>query len=177
MKHLGIAALAAATLAVPGAGVAGSYGSAGVRDATVTPPATATASVWCAKVKAEVPVALASEMDCGEAVAVGTAKPKVARERFTTGLFGLPPHQRIGGTVGNDDDDPPIVPVSNSPDPSPTPPSTPPSNSGPVDKWTRLGQLGVDQSNYHQQGQGFIDKVDAYRNTNGSGGDWTNFQP
>ena len=153
-----ISALSAAII-LPGMAAAGSYGEVGVKDARVVPAATATATVWCPAIKAEIPVTLQAEMDCAGAVPVGTAKPKVARERFTSSPT----------TTGRDDDRPRRRTIVTN-DPAP-------KNNGPIDKWGRLGQLGVNQSNYHQQGQGFIDKVDAYRNKAGVNGDWSNFNP
>ncbi|NNF92903.1 MAG: hypothetical protein HKM96_16060 [Boseongicola sp.] len=168
MKVPGTLSLLTTVMILPTLAAAGGYGSAGVKDATVGPSATATATVWCPALETEIPVALQADMNCGEAVAVGSAKPKVARERFGPGPFGLPPHERIGPTPKDDDNDqPPLTTVSKDPAP----------DNNPVDKWGRLGQLGVNQSNYHQQGQGFIDKVDAFRNQAGTSGDWSNFQP
>lgn len=168
MKVSGTISILTTVMFLPGLAAAGGYGSAGVKDATVGPASTATATVWCPALKTEIPVSLQAEMDCGEAVAVGTATPKVARERFGPGPFGLPPHQRIGSTPNDDDGDrPPLTTTSKNP--------VPEDNNNSIDKWGRLGQLGVNQSNYHQQGQGFIDKVDAFRN--GTDGNWANFKP
>ena len=170
MKVPGTLSILTTAMILPTLAAAGGYGSAGVKDATVGPAATATATVWCPAIKAEIPVTLQAEMDCGEAVAVGSAKPKVARERFGPGPFGLPPHQRIGPSPNDDDGDrPPLTTVSKNPVPEDGP--------SPIDKWGRLGQLGVNPSNYHQQGQGFLDKVDAFRNQAGTGGDWSSFNP
>lgn len=177
MTHYGRSLILTGLLAFPGLAIAGSYGAVGVSDATVAPPATATATVWCPKIQQEVPQELARQMECGEAVAVGVAEPKVARERFTRGFLGLPAHEPTGARPKMEDDQTPFTPVSdNGPKPDDNGPK--PTDKGqPVDKWGRLDQLGVNQSNYHSQGQDFLDKVDAYRNQHGASGDWSNFKP
>ena len=175
MKPNRTSALFATMLMLPGWAVAGGYGEAGVRDATVAPPATATASVWCPKLRTEVPVALQNELDCGEAVAVGSAEPKVAPSRFTRGFFGLPAHEPSGVQPNFEDGDGTPFPVAQPAPNAPQQPS-PPANQS-IGKWERLSQLGVNPQNIQNQSQSFTNAFNDYFSTHGASGDWSNFNP
>lgn len=175
------AVLLAAVFGLPCAASAGGYGSAGVKDATVAPPATATATVWCPRLNTEVPISLQSDLNCGRTVAVGVARPKVARERFERGLFGLPAHVRSGNTPSNDDSGPGPFPVatptqSPSPEPQPNTPTPDGSNTS-VAKWDRLADLGVNPSNFDSQSDDFKRAVGDYLDVEGPLGDWSGFNP
>ena len=187
MTHFMKTAIIAAVVAMPTAVLAGGYGTAGVKDATVGQSPTETASVWCPKLGAEVPVDLRRQMDCGDGVAVGTAKPEVARERFGgRGLFGLPPHQRSGPRSALDDDDGPRVLVTAPAGPDETPNERPTGNgedeptgggSDTKTKIQRLGELGVTLSTIPNQSKEFQDSFNDYFAENGAHGDWSNFNP
>jgi hypothetical protein len=183
MKYLGTFSLIT-TLLVPGLAGAGSYGDAGTADATVVPPTTQTAFVWCPKLKTEIPVDLQTEMNCDDAIPVATARPAVAPARFRTGLFGLPPHIPGKGLPNVQDDDTPSdlfldpTPTVATQIPDPTPPSNDPTpDGGFTSKWDRLSDLGVTPDNMAQQTQSFQDSVNNYFSVHGAGGDWSSFQP
>lgn len=185
-------ALLAMIVTMPSAALAGGYGTAGVKDATVGQSPTATATVWCPKLKTDVPIALHQQMDCGEG-AVGTAKPAVARERFGgRGLFGLPPHQPSGPRSALDDSDtpvtranPPTGPGDDTPSDEPEQPTDEPDrpddrppSGGPKTKWERLADFGVNSDNFFDQPDDFRSAVQDFRKTNGGyGGDWSGFDP
>lgn len=173
-KTLVLAVLAA----LPATAFAGGYGTAGVKDDRVGLGAAETAMVWCPKLKAEVPIRLQEQMDCSAGVAVGTAKPAVARERFGGGIFGLPAHVPGGPTsaVGGKDHTPPTTPTS-QPGPEGDD-DTPPSGGEPKGKWERLADFGVTGQNFSDQSEDFLSSVDAFREANGGyQGDWSGFNP
>ena len=162
--------------ACPTSLVAGGYGTAGVADATVGQQ-TAQAQVWCQKLESEIPADLVAQMDCGSAT-VGIARSSVANDRITNnnprgGLFGLGPHQR-GPRVQNDDDGPSprITTNDDGPNTNPTP-----TTSDNVGKWDRLSELGVTRGNLRSQSQEFRSQFQDYRSNNGTGGDWSSFNP
>lgn len=204
MTHTVRTAFLAAIVWLPATAFAGGYGTAGVKDATVGQSTAQTATIWCPKLKTEVPITLAQQMDCGAGVAVGTAQPAVARERFGgRGLFGLPPHQPSGGRSALDDDDspitggtPPVQPGDETPSddpgrpnddppndeperPNDDPPSddTPDQGSGSKSKWERLSDFGVNGENYNEQPREFKQAVKEFREKNGVKGDWSDFDP
>lgn len=192
MTHIVRTAFVAAIVSLPTTALAGGYGTAGVKDATVGQSTAQTATIWCPKLKTEVPITLAQQMDCGAGVAVGTAQPAVARERFGgRGLFGLPPHQPSGARSALDDDDspitggtPPVQPGGETPSddperPNDDPPSddTPDQGSGSKSKWERLSDFGVTGENYKEQPREFKQAVREFREKNGVKGDWSDFDP
>lgn len=192
MTYLGKTVILAAVVALPGMAIAGGYGTAGVKDARVGNAGPETAMVWCPKLRAEVPIRLQQQMDCSEGVAVGTAEPAVARERFGGGLFGLPAHVPSGPRSAlNDDETPPGAPTNptnptdptdnDDPTPTPTPDDdddTPPTGGQPKTKWERLADFGVNGSNFDQQSDDFLSSVQDFREANGGyGGDWSGFNP
>lgn len=165
-------AILAVALTLPFPVMAGGYGEAGVRDATVGQMPTETAAVWCPKLRTEVPIELQRQLDCEDGVAVGTAQPAVAPSRFTRGLFGLPPHQPIGGTSALDDDgDPQGIPIVASGDQNDD------DRSGPVSKWDRLNELGVTRENFDQQSDEFRLSFDAFARDKDNDADWKDFNP
>jgi hypothetical protein len=172
----------AALVVLPGTAFAGGYGVAGVKDDRVELGAPETAMIWCPKLRTEVPIRLQQQMDCSEGVAVGTAKPAVARERFGGGLFGLPPHVPGGKTTLQDRDTPRPTPTTEpkgSDEPTPDEnDETPPTSGQPKPKWDRLADFGVNGDNFFEQSEEFLSAVDAFREANGGyGGDWSGFNP
>lgn len=178
----------AGALALPSVSSAGGYGTAGVSDARVGQSAVATATLWCPRLNAEVPLELVRQMDCGDGVAVGSAQPAVAPARIRRGPFGLPPHDpsRLEEDR-NDPDNDPVVVVSTNPSPNDNGSddndnsdpndntSDPNNNDGFVDKWTALGDYGVTQDNYDQQPPEVMQPIEDYFNAHGGDGDWSGF--
>lgn len=185
-------AVLAALVAIPSAALAGGYGTAGVKDARVGQSPTQTAVIWCPKLKTEVPLALSQQMDCSDGVAVGTAQPAVARERFGgRGLFGLPPHQPQAPRSALDkeytpvaDNDPPGRPNDEPPGGEQEPPSNEPSGNdtpketgGIKTKWERLADFGVTPENLQSQPRDFKTSVKDYLKDHGPRTDWSGFDP
>lgn len=185
MTVIGKTLLLTTALSLPGIASAGGYGTAGVSDASVGQTASAGETVYCRNLNTEVPRQLYVEMDCGDGVLTGFATPQVAPERFTdepeeTGFFGLPPHVRSGPTP-NDDNDRPRLIDNERPDPddngTPTVPvdKEPEPETGPIGKWERLNELGINRDNFGDQGPGFVQDIRDYRESN-PGGDWSGFR-
>ncbi len=179
-------AVLAALVALPSAALAGGYGTAGVKDATVGQSPTQTAMIWCPKINTEVPVDLHAQMDCGDGVAVGTAQPAVARERFGgRGLFGLPAHQPQGGTPDDGDGGTPtpvVTPPGGPDNPDVTPPDEPneppTGNGGTKTKWERMADFGITRDNYKSQPKEFRDSVKDFIESKGTRKtDWSGFEP
>ena len=177
-------------LTLPFPVMAGGYGEAGVRDATVGQMPAETAAVWCPKLRTEVPIELQRQLDCEDGIAVGTAEPAVAPARFVRGLFGLPPHQPIGGSSALEDDgDRPVVPTTATPTPAnptpqdPTPEVTDreepenPGSSGPKSKWERLNELGITKENLKDQDEEIRDAIENLVKNPPPNRDWSGFQP
>jgi hypothetical protein len=187
MTTLGKIMLVSATLSLPGIALAGGYGTAGVKDASVGQIASSSGTIWCPKVKTEVPFELYAEMDCGDGQ-VGFATPQVAPERFgdeppiRIGPFRLPPHVRSGPQPDSGDDTPLVRSIPESPE-SPTTPVVPigvvpepePETPGPIGKWERLNELGVTPENYADQGEDFYQSVSEYIDSNPPNNDWSGF--
>ena len=172
-----------AVFAAPLPSFAGGYGEAGVKDATVGQLPAETAAIWCPKLRTEVPIELQRQLDCEDGVPVGTARPAVAPARFGGGLFGLPPHQPIGGNSAMVDGGSPLNRLVSAPGDNTDSPENPKdpnngNNSGaPTAKWDRLGELGVTPENLGQQSEEFREAVRDYTRNNGGAGDWSNFNP
>lgn len=182
--------LVSATLSLPGIALAGGYGTAGVKDASVGQTASSSATVWCPKVKSEVPFELYAEMDCGDGrVAGGVATPKVAPERFgdeppiQIGPFQFQPHVRSGPQPNRNNDDTPLVlRIPESPESPDTPvvpisvvPEPEPETPGPIGKWERLNELGVTPENYPDQGEEFFESISDFIGSNPPDSDWSGF--
>lgn len=167
MSNIGRLILVLGTLAMPAAALAGGYGVAGVRDATVGQSVAAGQTVWCPRLNSEIPFELQEQMDCGGAPAAGRNRPG-----FFANFRHVPEGSSPNVRDGNRD------PVPNQV--TQRPPS--PGDDGPrptgdtIGKWDRLGELNVTPDNYSQQGQDFIDDVRDFSTRNGSGGDWTEFR-
>ena len=176
MTTFGKTVFLAAIVTLPGMALAGGYGTAGVKDARVGNMASETATIWCPKLKTDIPIDLQRQMDCGDGIAVGSAKPAVAPARFGRGPFGLPPHVPSGGGSPFDDGDP--TPTAGTPDSPDGPSDTPPDNNNQfTSKWDRLNSLGITQDNYSSQPPSTQSAVSDYFNNNGADGDWSGFNP
>lgn len=157
---------------------AGGYGEAGVRDATVGQMPAETAAVWCPKLRTEVPIELQRQLDCEDGVAVGTARPAVAPARFSRGLFGLPPHQPIGGSSALEGDGaPPVVPTTatDTRDTNDTPETV--TTAGPKSKWERLGELGITPENLRDQDKRTREAIANFVKSPTDAPDWSSFNP
>jgi hypothetical protein len=166
-SFVAVAALAAATNPL----AAGSFGSAGTEDARVGRYAGQT-TIWCERLEASVPEQLFRDLDCGSDESV--VRDAVAGERVTNrggGLVGLlGPHIR-GGNTPNDDDGPSdgLTILDRY---KPTPET---GSDDPVDKWDRLGELGVTPENFDEQSDSFKEQVGDYIDSGDS--DWSGFNP
>ncbi len=150
--------------------VAGSFGATSVPDSSVSLHAPQ-GKVWCQKLKANIPLELEAQMDCGAV----QAAPRVAGERVRNNPLGsfFGRHKRGAGPAVSLGDGPNTTPKSNvtsvaTSDPTPTPTAS-------VGKWERLGELGVTQSNFDSQPDSFKDSFNSYDNE--PGGDWSGFNP
>lgn len=162
---------------MPGVVLAGGYGTAGVKDASVGQSSTAEATVWCPKLEADIPLRLQEQMDCGQA-------PVAAAPRERRGFFASFRHVPQGGnrdTGGSDGpNDQPSPRVAEGPNDGPRPqvsegPRT--QESASIGKWDRLSQMNVTPQNIGSQSPQFQQQFNDYFNTHGAAGDWTNFKP
>ena len=162
MKSTALVIAIAGACAMSGAAVAGGYGTAGVRDASVSQSATAEATIWCPRLEADIPLRLQEQMDCGQSVAgVAPTEPR----GFFSSFRHVPRNNR------------PIDRDVTENVPNPREPSTPQDpGTAFVGKWDRLDELNVTPGNYQDQSPEFRGSVNDYISENGRDADWSGFQ-
>ena len=160
-----LAVIVMATL--PTSGFAGSYGSAGVSDATVGQTAAAD-TIWCERIEARVPRNLFARMECASSAVAGE---RITNRRTLRDFFTVRRNGPVKDPAENDDPDRRVT--TNTPDDDP---NTPTANQ-PTAKWDRLGDLGVTPQNINRQSPEFQQEFQDYFEENGGRGDWSGFNP
>lgn len=164
---------------VPGALMAGGYGNTAVMEGRVGQSASAGDTVWCQRLKEDIPVSLYGQMDCGPAQ-VGTARAAVAGDRVTNRPTTLRDFfsgfRNVRQPREDNTDNGPTPKVTDVTDKTPKPEPTPKPKTN-VTKWERLDDFGVTPENYGEQSPEFREKVGDYLSDHGPTDDWSGFNP
>lgn len=167
--------VAAAVTLIPAPLMAGAYGASAVKDATVSNQVASNATVYCARLKQDIPVSLQSQMDCG----TGAPLAVKAKQSFFERFRHVPQSRtrELGGATRAPvaENDGPRTPPTATDRPAPTPVAEAPKPQS-VNKWERLGQLGVTRDNFGQQDNDFFSDVKDHLATQGPEGDWSGFR-
>ena len=158
---------------------AGSYGSAGVSDASVGQTASQD-TVWCERVEARVPRNLAARMNCGDSTV--PASSAVAGERITNGrrtikdFFTVRRNGPVEDPKERDDPDRRVVRIiDRGPDGEGGGGEGP--GGGFVSKSDRLNELGITSDNLANQSPDLTTEMGDFNDIAGPDGDWSGFSP
>jgi hypothetical protein len=167
MGNFGRIVVTVGAVLLPASVMAGGYGTAGVKDATVSQSATSEATIWCPKLKQEIPLRLQQQMDCGEDKPAGE---KGARQGFFSAFHHIPQGNRPSARDDNDKPSKPRVVASAAG-------SVEESAKTPVNKLERLEQLNVSLDSLGKQSPEFQEQFNDFYSANGPNGDWSKFEP